>query len=140
MGQRRSKRRAVQRRLHDGLREARLLGDGACWGRLVFPISTTVGGWAWRPKAAASGRVASIVTLVSGRWACGNSRYTVPGLSLIASPASRLGQVIWGLAGHPEKGLVQGYSREGEEKPDPELFTLIGVVFKSCLGSGKAGL
>ena len=124
----------------DGLREARLLGDGARWDRLVSPISTTVGGWAWRPKAAASGRAASIATLVSGRWARSNSGYTIPGLSLIASPASRLGQVIWGLAGCPEKGLVQGCSREGEEKPDPGLFTLVGMVFKSCLGSGKAGL
>ena len=32
-------------RLRDGLREASLLGDGACWGWLMFPISTTVGGW-----------------------------------------------------------------------------------------------
>ena len=130
----------LRRRLCDSLREARLLGDGARWGRLVSPISTTVGVWAWRPKATASVRAASIETLVSGRWACGNSGYTIPGLSLIASPASRVGQVIWGLAGRPEKGLVQGCSREGEEKPDPELFTLVRVVFKSCLGSGKAGL
>ena len=130
----------LRRRLRDGLREASLLGDGARWGRLVSPISSTVGGWVWRPKAAASGRAASIATLVSGRWAHCNSGYTIPGLSLIASPASRVGQVIWGLAGRPEKGLVQGCSREGEEKPDPELFTLEGVVFKSCLGSGKAGL
>ena len=28
---------------------------------------------------------------------------------------------------------MQGCSREGQEKPDPELFTLIGVVFKSCM-------
>ena len=70
----------LRRRLRDGLREARLLGDGARWGWLVSPISTTVGGWAWRPKAAASGRAASIATLVSGRWARGNSRYTIPGL------------------------------------------------------------
>ena len=84
----------LRQRLHDGLREERLLGDGARWGWLVPPISTTVGGWAWRPKAAASGRAASIATLVSGRWASGNSGYTIPGLSLIAYPASRLGQVI----------------------------------------------
>ena len=127
-------------RLRDGLREAYLLGDDARWGRLVSPISTTVGGWAWRPKAAASGRAASIATLVSGRWASGNSGYTIPGLSLIASPASRVGQVIWGLAGRPEKGLVQGRSREGEERPDPELFTLEGLAVGSWLGSGKAGL
>ena len=84
----------LRRRLRNGLREARLLGDGARWGWLVSPISTAVGGWAWRPKAAASGRAASIATLVSGRWARGNIGYTIPGLSLIASPASRLGQVI----------------------------------------------
>ena len=130
----------LRRRLRDGLREARLLGDDARWGRLVSPMSTTVGGWAWRPKAAASGKAASIATLVSGRWACGNSGYTIPGLSLIASPASRVGQVIWGLAGRTEKGLVQGCSREGEERPDPELFTLEGLAVESWLGSGKAGL
>ena len=84
----------LRRRLRDGLREARLLGDGACWVSLVFPISTTGGGWAWRPTAAALGRAASMATLVSGRWARGNSGYIIPGLSLIASPASRLGQVI----------------------------------------------
>ena len=75
-----------------------------------------MGGWAWHPTAAASGRAASIATLVSGRWARGNSGYTIPGLSLTAFPASLLGQVIWGLAGRPEEGLVQGCSREGEEK------------------------
>ena len=102
---------------------------------------TLVGaGLAWHPKAAASGRVASIATLVSGRWALSNSGYTIPGLSLIASPAFRVGQVIWVLAGRPEKGLVQGCSREGEERPDPELFTLEGLAVKSWLGSGKAGL
>ena len=84
----------LQRRLRDCLREAPLLGDDACWGRLVSPISTTVGGWAQRSKAAASGRAASITTRVSGRWASGSSGYTTPGLSLIASPASRVGQVI----------------------------------------------
>ena len=130
----------LRRRLHDCLREARLLGDNARWCRLVSPISTTVGGWARRSKAAASCRAASIMTRVSGRWAHGSSRYTTPGLSLIASPASRVGQVIWGLAGRPEKGLVQGCSREGEERPDPELFTLEGLAVKSWLGSGRAGL
>ena len=127
-------------RLRDGLREARLLGDDAHWGRLVSRISTTVVGLAWGPKAAASGRAAYIATLVSGRWARGNSGYTIPGLSLIASPASRVGQIIWGLAGSPEKGLVQGCSREGEERPDPELFTLEGLAVESWLGSGKAVL
>ena len=63
----------LRRRLLNGFREARLLVDGAGWGWLVLPISTTVGGRAWRPTAAASGRAASIATLVSGRWALGNS-------------------------------------------------------------------
>ena len=125
----------LRRRLRDCLREARLLGDDARWGRLVSPISTTVGGWARRSKAVASGRAASITTFVSGRWARGNSGYTTPGFSLIASPASHVGQVIWGLAGRPEKGLVQGCSREGEERPDPELFTLEGLAVESWLGS-----
>ena len=35
---------------------------------------------------------------------------------------------------------MQGCSREGEEKPGPELFTLAGMVFKSSLRSGRAGL
>ena len=140
MGGRNTPVERLRRRLRDGFRAARLLVDGAGWGWLGLPISTTVGGRAWRPTAAASGRAASIETLVSGRWGCGNSGYTIPGLSLIASPASRFGQVIRGLAGRPEKGLVQGCSREGEEKPGPELFTLVGVVFKSCLRSGSAGL
>ena len=34
----------LRRRLRDCLREARLPGDDACWGRLVSPISTIVGG------------------------------------------------------------------------------------------------
>ena len=126
----------LRRRLRDCLRDARLLGDDVCWGRLVSPISTTVGGLARRSKAAASGRAVSITTRVSGHWVRGCSGNTTPGLSLIASPASRVGQVICCLAGSPEKGLVQGCSREGEEKPDPELFTLEGVAVKSCLGSG----
>ena len=71
---------------------------------------------------------------MSGRWACGSSGYTTPGLSLVASPASRVGLVICRLEGSPEKGLVQGCNREGEEKPDPELFTLVRVAVKSCLG------
>ena len=126
----------LRRRLRDYLCEEHLLDDDACWGRLVSPISNTVGSWARRSKAAASGRAASITTRVSGRWARGSSGNTTPGLSLIASPASRVGQVIRCPAGSPEKGLVQGCSREGEEKPDPELFTLEGLAVKSCLGSG----
>ena len=122
-------------RLRDCLGEERRLGDDTCFGRLVSPISNTVGGWTRRSKAAASGRATSITTRVSGRWACGSSGYTTPGLSLVASPASRVGQVIRCLEGSPEKGLVQGCSREGEEKPDPELFTLVRVAVKSCLGS-----
>ena len=126
----------LRRRLRDCRREERCLGDDTCCGRLVSPISNTVGGWARRSKAAASGRAASITTHVSGRWARGSSGYTTPGLSLVASPSSRVGQVIRCLEGSPEKGLVQGCSREGEEKPDPELFTLVRVAVKSCLGSG----
>ena len=84
----------LRRLLRDCLREERLLGDDACWGRLVSPISNTVGGWARRSKAAASGRAASMTTRVSGRWTRGSSGYKTPGLSLIASPASRVGQVI----------------------------------------------
>ena len=89
----------LRRRLRDCLREERRLGDDACCGRLVSPISNTVGGWARRSIAAASGRAASITTRVSGRWARGSSGYTTPGLSLVASPASRVGQVIRCLEG-----------------------------------------
>ena len=84
----------LRRCLRDCLHEERLLDDDACWGRLVLPISNTVGGRAQQSKAAASGRAASITTRVSGRWARGSSGYTTPGLSLIASPASSVGQVI----------------------------------------------
>ena len=48
------------RRLRQGRREARLWFAG-------LPISTTVGGWVWRGKAAGSGRAASTVMCVSGR-------------------------------------------------------------------------
>ena len=126
----------LRQRLRDCRREERRLGDDTCGVRLVSPISNTVGGWARRSKAAAFGRAASITTRMSGHWARGSSGYTTPGLSLVASPASRVGQVIRCLEGSPEKGLVQGCSREGEEKPDPELFTLVRVAVKSCLGSG----
>ena len=63
----------LRRRLRDCHREGRRLGDDTCCGRLVSPISNTVGGWARRSKAAASGRAASITTRVSGRWARGGS-------------------------------------------------------------------
>ena len=36
----------LRQHLRDCLREERLLGDDTCWGRLVSPISNTVGGWA----------------------------------------------------------------------------------------------
>ena len=60
-------------RLRRRLRDCRRLGDDTCCGRLVSPISKTVGGWARRSKAAASGRAASFTTRVSGRWARGSS-------------------------------------------------------------------
>ena len=60
-------------RLRRRLRDCRRMGDDTCCGRLVSPISNTVGGWARRSKAAASGRAASITTCVSGRWARGSS-------------------------------------------------------------------
>ena len=63
----------LRRRLRDCRREGRRLGDDTCCGRLVSPISNTVGGCARRSKAAASGRAASITTRVSGRWARGSS-------------------------------------------------------------------
>ena len=47
-----------------------------------------------------------MATLVSKRWARGSSGYTIPDLDLRAPPAYRVGQVIYGLAGRPEKGLV----------------------------------
>ena len=53
--------------------EARRLGAGGVLGWLGLPISTTVGGRSWHWKAAGSGRAASTVTLVSGRWARGSS-------------------------------------------------------------------
>ena len=47
-----------------------------------------------------------MATLVSERWARGSSGYTIPDLCLRAPTASRVGQVIYGLAGRPEKGLL----------------------------------
>ena len=52
------------RRLRDCRCEERRLGDDTCCGRLVSPISNTVGGWSQRSKAAASGRAASITEKV----------------------------------------------------------------------------
>ena len=69
--------------------------------------SNTVGGLAWRLRAADSGSVAaSIKSLVSGRVARGSSGYTIPGLSPWASPASLKGLVTLRPEGSPEKGLV----------------------------------
>ena len=125
-------------RLRDWRRVGRCMGDDTLCGRLVSSISNTVGGWARRSKAAASGRAASITTRVLGRAAAGV--YTIPGLSLAASPAPRVGLVIECLEGSPEKGLVQGCSREGEERSNPEMLSLVRVTVESCLGSAWAGL
>ena len=129
-------------RLRQRLRGWRLDRDGwrfSC--RAVSPITRTVGGLDLRSRAADSGSaVASIVNLVSGRVARGSSGYTIPGLSLAASPASLWGLVINGLEGSPEKGLVEGCCKAGEERPDPELLTLEWVAVESCLGSVWAGL
>ena len=73
MGGRNTPVERLRQRLREGFLEVRLLVDGSGCGWLVVPISTTVGGRAWRPTAAASGRAASMATLVSGRWARGNS-------------------------------------------------------------------
>ena len=64
----------------------------------------------------------------------------IPGLSRAASPASLWGLVIERLEGSPEKGLVQGCSREGEERPNPELSTLEWVAVESSLGFVWASL
>ena len=96
----------LRRRFLEGFLEARLPTEGGVCGWLVLPISTTVGGSSWRWTAAGSGKAASMTTLVSGRWARGSSGYTIPDLDLRAPPASRVGQVIYGLAGRPEKGLL----------------------------------
>ena len=118
----------------------RCLGCDKFCGRCVSSISNTVGVCARRSKAAASGRAASITTRVSGRVARSSSGYTSPGLSLTASPASRVGLVIDRLEGSPEKGLVQGCSREGEERPNPEMLSLEWVAVESCLAAGSACL
>ena len=86
-------------------------------------MSTTVGGRSPRFKAAVSGRAASMASLVSGRTARG-SGYTIPGLCLPASLASLKGSVIKCLEGDPEKGLVGGCWRAGEERPNPEKLSL----------------
>ena len=106
----------LRRRLRDYRRVGCGLEGGKLSGRLVSAISSTVGGLDWRSRAAASDRAASIVTRVSG-------------------PAYLWGLVIERLEGSPEKGLVQGCSREGEERPNPELLTLEWVAVESWLGS-----
>ena len=55
---------------------------------------------------------------MSGRAARG-SGYTISGLCLPASLASLMGSVIKCLADDPEKGLVGGCWRAGEERPNP---------------------
>ena len=100
-----------------------------------------MGGLDRRSRVADSGRAAaSIVNLVSGQVAQGSSGYTIPGLSLAAYPASVWGLVINCLVGSPEKGLVKGCCKAGEERPNPELLTVEWVAVKSCLGSVWAGL
>ena len=129
-------------RLWRRLRGWRLDRDGWQFSyRAVSPISSIVGGLDRRSRAADSGNAAaSTVNLVSGRVARGSSGYTIPDLSLAASPASLWGLVINGLEGSPEKGLVEGCCKAGEERPNPELLTLEWVAVKSCLGSVWAGL
>ena len=86
-------------------------------------MSTIVGGRPRRSKAAASGRAASMASRVSGRAARG-SWYTIPGLCRLASLASHNGSVINCLEGDPEKSLVGGDWRAGEERPNPEKLSL----------------
>ena len=96
----------LRRRFLEGFLEARLRVAGDVWDWMGLPISTTVGGRSWRSKAAGSGRAAFTVMRVSGRRTRGCSGYTIPGPDLSVSPASRVGLVIDGPAGRPEKGLV----------------------------------
>ena len=96
----------LRRHFLEGFLEARLLTGGNVCSCLVPPISTTVGGSSWRWTAAGSGRAASTMTLVSGRWARGKRGQTIPDLDFRASPASRVGLVIDEPAVRPEKGLV----------------------------------
>ena len=64
-----------------------------------------------------------MASLVSGRAARG-SGYTIRGLCSPASLASHNGSIISCLEGDPEKGLVGGCWRAGEERPDPEKLSL----------------
>ena len=64
-----------------------------------------------------------MLSRVSGRAAQG-SGYTIPGLYLPASLASLMGSVIRCLEGDPEKDLVGGCWRAGEERPNPEKLSL----------------
>ena len=96
----------LRRHFLEGFREARLLGVEDVWGWTGLPISTTVGGWIWRWKAAGSGRAASTAIRVSLRWKRGCNGYTIPNPVLSVSPAPCVGLVIDDPAGRPEKGLV----------------------------------
>ena len=81
-----------------------------------------------------------MATLVSGRWARGSSRYTIPDLCLRAPPSlSCRTSHIW--PSRPSReGFGVGLQVRGEERLDPELFTLKSLAVKSCLRSGTAGL
>ena len=100
------------------------MAGGSLAGQSLL-ISKTVGGLDRQSRAADScSATASIVNLMSGWVARGSSGYTIPGLSLAASPASLWGLVINGLEGSPEKGLVESCCKAVEERPNPELVTL----------------
>ena len=55
-------------------------------------------------------------------------------------PSLSLGTSHWAPRRQSREGLVQGCSREGEERPNPELLTLEWVAVESWLGSAWAGL
>ena len=133
-----------QCRLREGSERGLRGCEGSGWGPssvwLESTISNTMCGRVPLSKAAASGKAASICSHVSGRAARGSSGYTIPGLSCPASLASLQGPVNWCLEGSPEKGLVRGCWRADEERPNPEMLSLIRVAVKSCLGSIWAGL
>ena len=112
--------------MRDCRREGRRLGDDTCCGRLVLPISNTVGGWARRSKTAASGRAASITTRRVGAGSARQQPMEIQHSSLawtavefqgfISRPIQTPGwqsNPVWGLDGPAYKAL-EFYSGPGQ--------------------------
>ena len=141
MGGRNTPAERLRRRLREGFLEARLLVDGSICGWLVVPISTTVGSRVWSPTVAASGRAASMATLVSWALSAQQQRIHNPKPLSQSSPSlSCRTSHIWPSRPPSREGFAVGLQVMGWERLETELFTRKGLAVKSCLRSRTAGL